>query len=134
MIKPRTTAILALLLSLGACDGHLVTLNLREHQSESEKTHRRTLYSCGGSNLPELVRAVAKSLDLIEESASTETVLQNRYRWRSSDGRFVLFLENQNGGLWRVELIDWPNSSRSKLSTHAEAEIRASVKTSCSSS
>jgi hypothetical protein len=134
MIKPRTTAILALLLNLGACDGHLVALNIREHQSAYEKPHRRTLYSCGGSNIPELVRAVAKSLDLIEESASTELVLQNKYRWRSSDGRFTLFLGNQNGGLWQVELIDWPNSSRSELSTHAEAEIRASVKTSCSSS
>jgi len=134
MIKPRTTAILALLLSLEACDGHLVTLNIREHQSAYEKAHRRTLYSCGGSNIPDLVRAVAKSLDLIEENASTETVLQNKYRWRSSDARFMLFLENQNRGLWRVELIDRPNCSQTELSIRAEAEIRSSVKTSCSSS
>lgn len=128
----RTSVIFALLISLLGCDGHLVTLNIKEQQTAHEKAHRRTLYSCGGPNIPELVRSVAESLNLIEETTSTEATSQNKYKWRSSDGRFMLFLENQNGGLWRLELVDWPNSSQSELSTHAEAKIRKSVKTSCS--
>ena len=132
MTTARTLVIFALLISLGGCDGYLVTLNIKEQQAAHEKAHRRTLYSCGGQNVPELVRAVAESPNLIEETSSTEATGQNKYKWRSPDGRFMLFLENQNGGLWRLELVDWPNPSRSELSAHAEAKIRKSVKTSCS--
>ena len=134
MTTARALVIFALLLSLGGCDGYLVTLNIREQQAAHEKAHRRTLYNCGGENVLELVRAVAESLNLIEATVSTEATSQNKYKWRSPDGRFMLFLENQNGGLWRLELVDWPDSSQSELSAHAEAKIRESVKTSCSSS
>ena len=127
----RTPVILALLLSLGGCDGHLVTLNIKEQKAAHEKAHRRTLYSCNEPNTVELVRAVARSLGLVEQSTS---VSRNKYNWQSSDGRFMLFLENQEGELWRVELVDWPEPSRSKLSTQAEAEIRKGVKASCFSS
>jgi hypothetical protein len=82
----------------------------------------------------ELVRAVAESLNLMEEPSSAEVASQSEYKWRSPDGRFMLFLENPNGGLWRVDLVDWPNSSQSELSSHAEAKIRQSLKTSCSPS
>ncbi len=132
MTMARAPVIFALLISLAGCDGYLVTLNIREQQAAHEKAHRRTLYSCGGQNIPELVRSVAESLNLIEGTTSTEATSQNKYKWRSPDGRFMLFLDNQNGGLWRLELVDWPNSLQSELSTHAEAELRRSVKTSCS--
>jgi hypothetical protein len=82
----------------------------------------------------ELVQAVATSLNLVAEGTSTEVTSHNKYEWRSSDGRFRLFLQDQNGGVWRVELVDWPNPSRSELSKHAEAQIRKRVKISCSAS
>ena len=82
----------------------------------------------------ELVRAVAESLNLIEETASTEATAQNEYNWKSPTEGFVLSVVSQNGGLWRVDLADWPKSMQSELSKRAEAEIRQRVKTSCSSS
>jgi len=134
MIMRRSPLIVAVLLSLGGCDGHLVTLNIREQQTAHERAHRRTLYVCGGPDVPELVRVVADSLNLIEETASPEAMSKSEYTGRSPDGRFRLFLENINGGVWRVELADWPNSSQSALSKHVEAEIRQRVTASCSSS
>ena len=133
-VTPRIPVIFALLLSLGACDGHLVTLKIREQQSAHEKAHRRTLYICGGPNVVELVRAVAESLNLIEETAAIDATSQNKYKWRSPNGRFMLFVENPNNGLWQVGLADWPEPTQSELSKRAEAEIRQRVKTSCSSS
>lgn len=130
----RAPVILSLLLSLGACDGHLVTLDIKEQQTAYERPHRHILYSCGENNVVDLVQSVARSLNLIEDSGSTEGVSQDRYRWRSPDGRFMLILGNQNNGLWRVELVDWPDPSRSELSIHAEAQIRQRLRTSCISS
>ncbi len=116
--------ILSLLLALPACDGHLVAMDIKEQRTAQEKAHRHISYSCGESNVVELVQTVAKSLNLIEQSGSTEVVSQNKYEWRSSDGHFMLSLQTQGTGLWRLELLDWPNSSQSELSTRAEAEIR----------
>jgi hypothetical protein len=74
MRLPGIVVILALLLSLGACDGYLVTLNIRAQQAAHEKSHRRTLYGCNEPNILELVRATAESLNLIEQRASIEVV------------------------------------------------------------
>lgn len=132
MIKLRAIAILALLLSLGGCDGYAVTLNIRERPASDEKAHRHTVYICSGQNAVDLVQAVAKSLNLIEVSASAVVVSQNQYEWHSSDGRFRLALQNPKDGAWPVVLADWPESSRSELSKRVEAEIRQRVRTDCS--
>jgi len=134
MTMRRAPVVLSLLLGISACDGHLVRLNIREQQTAHQKANRRTLYSCGGQDIPQLVRAIAESLNLVEEPASTDMTSQSKYKWRSPDGRFMLFLENQSGGSWRAELVDWPNSSQSELSSHAEAKIHQILKTSCSPS
>lgn len=81
MTMPRTPVFLALLLNLGGSDGHLVTLNIREQKTAHVTAHHRTLCSCGGQNILELVQAVAESLSLVEETASTEATSQDKYKW-----------------------------------------------------
>ena len=132
MTMRTALVVLSLLSGLSACDGHLVRLNIREQQVAHQNANRRTLYSCGVHNVPELVRAIAESLNLVEEPDSTDAKSQSKYKWRSPDRRFMLFLENQSEALWRAELIDWPSPFQSELSSHAEAKLRQSLKTSCS--
>lgn len=131
MTTRRSLAMFFLLLTLTACDGHFVALDIREQQTAHQKASHRTLYGCGGTNIVDVVGAVADSLHLVQRPASTSVAPRSQYEWSSPDGRFMLSLENQSGGLWRAVLADWPESSRSALSSQAEAKIRQSLKASC---
>jgi hypothetical protein len=131
---PRTPIIFASLLSLAGCDGYLVTLNIRERTAAHETAHRHTLYSCNEPNTLKLVRGVAESFNLEERSVPIKDGSRNNYGWITSDRHFSLFLDNQNDGLWRVDLVDWPDFPQSRLSKQVEAEIRKGITASCSSS
>ena len=124
----RISVVLALLL-LGGCDGHLVTLNIRDQPAADGRSHRRDLYTCDGQTTLETIQSIAQSLNL----ASYEVASDNRYTWRSQDGnrQFILGLEALGDGRWKVSLMDWPSNQQSQLSSRAEAEIRNSLTKKC---
>ncbi len=123
----------ALCVFLGACDGHLATLNIREPSSADHGALRHTLYVCAGRNVLESVRFVAASLELVEETPAGEAIPAGAHEWHSQDSSFRLWLESQSGGSWKVSFVDWPDSSRSALSSRAEMEIRKSLTDTCPS-
>ena len=132
-MSTRFSVIGLLLLSLAACDGHIKWLSIKEQPTKAPSAHKHTLHACG-EDVVEAVRAVARSLNLVAaDPAPKGTGLpEDRYAWGSSDQRFVMGLEGESPGVWRVALMDWPSSARSALSRQAEREIRNRLKTACS--
>jgi hypothetical protein len=53
------------------------------------------------------VRAVADSLNLIEEAASSEATAKSEYKAKSPDGRFRLFLERSAIGQFTSSRFPW---------------------------
>ena len=114
---------LALVLLLTGCDGHLVMLRIKEQPAV---VHRKDIGVCAGQDVVGPVRNVARSLALVERSRESEVA---PLAWDTRG--FVLSLVRESNGWWTVELADWPDSFRSKLSFQAEAEIRKALKSNC---
>ena len=120
----KVSCALALVLLLAGCDGHLVKLRIKEQPAV---VHRKDIGVCAGQDVVGPVRAVARSLALVVERPRKNEI--ERLAWHAPG--FVLALVHEPNGSWTVELGDWPNSSRSKLSFQAEAEIRKALKSDC---
>jgi len=122
-VVQKVSCVLALVLLLAGCDGHLVKLRIKEQPAV---VHRKDIGVCAGQDVVGPVRTVARSLALVERPSESEAA---PLAW---DARgFGLSLVRETNGWWTVELADWPNSSRSELSFQVEAEIRKALKSNC---
>lgn len=128
----KSLVVIGLLLSLGACDGYVVLLTLKEQQTAHDKPHRHTLYICGDQDVMQLLQGVAKSLNLSDYGVVGHDGAEKRYGWASPDGKFTMRVGDRNAGVWSIYLADWPDFPQSRLSKQVEAEIRHAARTSCS--
>jgi hypothetical protein len=124
--------LLALVMTLAACDGHLSKFNIKEPNAAASANPRgRTFEACGGQDVVGTVRAVASSLGMAEHAGA-----EGRYEWWIRDESlpnetFTIALAPGSAGLWTVQLMDWPGIGRSELSRRAEAEIRGRLASRC---
>ena len=123
VVVQKVSCALALALLLAGCDGHLVKLRITEQPAV---VHRKDIGVCAGQDVVSTVRTVARSLALVERSREGEAA---SLAWDKRG--FALSLAHETNGWWSVQLMDWPDSSRSELSFQAEAEIRKALKSTC---
>ena len=120
--------LLFLLLTLlcSGCDGYIRALYLLKpgDPKPSWSMSNKIISIRGDENIPELVRQVAKDLDLKQDDAT-------RWYWyeaTSGHGRFSIELNKSEKNIWTVLLLDWPTPSRSDKSKAAEDKINRLLK------
>lgn len=119
--------LLLLLLTLfcSGCDGYIRALYLLKpgDPKPSWSMSNKTILIRGDENIPELVRLVAKDLDLKQDDAAS-------WYWyeATGHGRFSMELKKSEKNLWIVLLLDWPTPSRSDKSKAAEDKINTLLK------
>lgn len=111
------SALLALMMILAGCEGHVRTLHLQESKDVKARSSSssKTILIESNKDVYAEIASIAKELSLHKNPSK-----ENMYYLDN----FFMYVIQKGNGAWEVGLKDWPETRRSETSQKVEKLIR----------